>query len=556
MKRPRQSATDAGLTSVYSPPAPNFQLPGDPVPPLGTDQIALAADGTPWLYQPDENGVMTLVPLATGGGTPGPPGPPGPQGPPGNTGPPGEQGPAGPQGGTGPPGPPGEPGTGFQFKGSVPGVGDLPPTGNLPGDVYLVTDTGYTYVWDGNQWQPVQTGPQGPPGPPGLDGAPGAQGSTGPQGIQGIQGIPGADGAPGPAGPNVIFAGSTPTTGFDAGQFIMSNGSVAQVAPITWQAPNIINLAPTGNSGYGGLGFTYSNVNYTGLIVGGLNNTTGTNAYIGWSSNGWVSTTPDIAFTRDAIRTIAVKSIGGLTFPTSFRVHNTFTNLANSEWAGIDWITQPNVLTIGSQAAGTGQLRPVNVVGASLTVPSVFRFADPLPTSDPGAGEIWVNTGGALHVGPSTGGGNMGVTDGSIAAPGQIGEVLVNFGFANAANSTAATNLVIVSLILPPGCWMLNGYAGPQTNAAGNWTVGWSGSGLTIQPPGSYYQGQSIQQNLYSYSPRSAINNAAQNNAGTLALPTIIVSNSTTLTISATMFSATIASAVNFYAYINAIRIR
>jgi hypothetical protein len=110
----------------------------------------------------------------------------------GPQGPEGPQGPQGPQGDLGPQGPQGDIGPRLSVKGSVTSVEDLPDSNNESGDIFIVTGTGDSYVWqetpDGDSsfgWiniGPLQ-GPQGDPGPQGLQGP---QGDPGPQGIAGL----------------------------------------------------------------------------------------------------------------------------------------------------------------------------------------------------------------------------------------------------------------------------------------------------------------------------------------------------------------------------------
>jgi hypothetical protein len=92
----------------------------------------------------------------------------------------------------------GNPGQGFNFTGAVPTEGDLPSSyQGLPGDLYLVEDTGFLWIWDGNTWGVLgrftgYTGSRGEQGPAG--------GFTGSQGIQGLTGFRGSQGFTGSAG--------------------------------------------------------------------------------------------------------------------------------------------------------------------------------------------------------------------------------------------------------------------------------------------------------------------------------------------------------------------
>ena len=133
----------------------------------------------------------------------------------------GPQGPEGPTGPQGPEGEKGDPGTSIQLKGAVPTENDLGDiSGQAEGDLYVVTETGDGYVWDGINWENVgqirgpqgEQGIQGPIGPAGLQGIQGPEGPAstvpGPQGIQGPEGPAGPQGpegaastVPGPQGP-------------------------------------------------------------------------------------------------------------------------------------------------------------------------------------------------------------------------------------------------------------------------------------------------------------------------------------------------------------------
>jgi len=111
-------------------------------------------------------------------GATGPQGPEGPAGGPigasGATGPRGQDGDVGASGATGPEGPKGDDGadgTSVNLLGSYPSLADLQANVTNPsaGDLYITTDTGNGYVWDGSSWNNVGAiqGPQGEPGPAG-----------------------------------------------------------------------------------------------------------------------------------------------------------------------------------------------------------------------------------------------------------------------------------------------------------------------------------------------------------------------------------------------------
>ena len=66
---------------------------------------------------------------------------------------------SGSRGAIGPQGIQGELGPPLVIKGTVPSAGALPPTGNTIGDMWIATDNGHLYVWDGTQWD--DAGPLG-----------------------------------------------------------------------------------------------------------------------------------------------------------------------------------------------------------------------------------------------------------------------------------------------------------------------------------------------------------------------------------------------------------
>ena len=175
----------------------------------------------------------------------------------------------------------GDQGTGLTIKGTVANSAALPATGNEPGDMWIATDTGHGWTWDGDSWVdagPIQgpVGPQGPTGPTGstgatgtaatatagttTTGAPGSSanvlnagttsaavfdfviprgdvgptGATGSQGIQGIQGPPGSTGATGTA---ATIATGTTTTSAPGGSAAVSNSGSSSSAVFNFVIP-------------------------------------------------------------------------------------------------------------------------------------------------------------------------------------------------------------------------------------------------------------------------------------------------------------------------------
>jgi hypothetical protein len=119
-----------------------------------------------------------------------------------------------------------------------------------------------------------------------------------------------------------------------------------------------------------------SSFNNSGLVYAGIHTgATETRGFRVGSANGYgfssttVSTgTPDLILARDAANALAQRN--GVN-AQAFRVYNTFTDASNYERGVLRWNT--NILQIGTEAAGTGTVRSVQVVAGST---SYFFNAD------------------------------------------------------------------------------------------------------------------------------------------------------------------------------------
>lgn len=191
----------------------------------------------------------------------------------------------------------GDQGTGVNIKGTVPNSGALPTTGNEPGDMWIASDTGHGWTWDGDSWVdagPIQ-GPVGPEGPQGPQGVQGAQGTAatatagttatgtpgtnasvvnvgtlsaavfnfaiprGDVGAQGAQGNTGAQGATGSQGPQGTQGpqGNTGTQGPQGNTGAAGPPNVLSVQSTTTGAPGTsANVAIAGTSPAQTLAFT------------------------------------------------------------------------------------------------------------------------------------------------------------------------------------------------------------------------------------------------------------------------------------------------------------
>ena len=157
-----------------------------------------------------------------------------------------------------------------------------------------------------------------------------------------------------------------------------SAGAFAGSSNLTFDGTNIttagniyLTAANSGmfTEGYGGTGFffnpsepaIYFRVN--SVHVFGLDGGYGSAVlHSGWalSFGNPESDGGDTKLFRDGAAGILAQRNG--TAPQSFRVYNTYTDASNYERGVIGWNTTANVLTIGTQAAGTGTLRLTAIV--------------------------------------------------------------------------------------------------------------------------------------------------------------------------------------------------
>ena len=178
---------------------------------------------------------------------------------------------AGQGGARGLPGPQGIQGIQGIEGGGLYTFSEFPPQNPRVGDRWIWSVNGYEYTWiyDGDSYQWVDTrtsgflgpiGEQGIQGPQGITGSNGADGNTGMQGIQGIQGIQGEIGAQGTAGTGVTILGEYsdyasliaehPTGNLGDG-YLLANGDLIVWTGSSWQ--NVGNIqGPQGIQGIQG----------------------------------------------------------------------------------------------------------------------------------------------------------------------------------------------------------------------------------------------------------------------------------------------------------------
>lgn len=79
----------------------------------------------------------------------------------------------------------------------------------------------------------------------------------------------------------------------------------------------------------------------------------------------------DVVLIRDAANILAQRN--GVNAQT-FRLYNTYTDASNYERGVFDWSTTSNVLRIGTEAAGTGTLRSIALVGGNVGIGTTSPF--------------------------------------------------------------------------------------------------------------------------------------------------------------------------------------
>jgi hypothetical protein len=220
-------------------------------------QNILSQDRVDVIFSPD--GTSATPPV--GAGPPegvGPPGLQGPPGPQGEAGPQGEPGPQGDPGPVGPEGPQGEDGA----QGPEGLQGQIGQQGT-PGDAGPMGPEGPAGE-DGTQGPAGVQGLPGPEGPAGIQGSIGAQGPAGPQGGQGEPGLVGAGGPQGPQG----VQGPPGNTATIIGSF--TNKTIAELPPSgyipqDWDSPG---NPPLGNQMANGQGLLHQPTQEVCLWVG------------------------------------------------------------------------------------------------------------------------------------------------------------------------------------------------------------------------------------------------------------------------------------------------
>jgi len=209
------------------------------------------------------------------------------------------------------------------------------------------------------------------------------------------------------SGGGTLTAGTTATSGFTAGQLLMSNGTSLAVAGAANAASLALGGATIGTSALAVTGDTMLGTNLwvggstsnAGLVSGGsgaggdlyvgnsgsnfvrfspYNNNSplgdfglilGHAAAVGWTSSGGATNSADMFLLRDGAGQLALQYS---TNAQSFRVYNTWSSSGTNYERGIfDWQTTANVLTIGTTNGGTGLARSLVLETGGVTAMTI-----------------------------------------------------------------------------------------------------------------------------------------------------------------------------------------
>ena len=143
---------------------------------------------------------------------------------------------------------------------------------------------------------------------------------------------------------------------------------VGGTSVVRFGGPSSIGLNYLGSiKGFSGAGdgefFLSATNNGNQISISDLGVAIAGNQSFGWSAGNASRLSRDVLLNRDGVGILA--QLNG-TSAQIFRVYNTFTNSSNYERGVFDWQTTANVLTIGTQNAGTGSARGFQFVAGGV----------------------------------------------------------------------------------------------------------------------------------------------------------------------------------------------
>jgi Protein of unknown function (DUF2793)/Collagen triple helix repeat (20 copies) len=397
----------------------------------GDDNVHLkvSPNGTTWneaILIDRTSGVVSFPSGANGvqgpAGPAGPAGPTGPTGTPGSQGPQGTagpQGPAGPAGAAGPTGPAAWTAVAAWAAATAYAAGPTASVVTTGGETFVcITAHTSTAAFDVSKWSKVASkgadgtaGIQGPAGPAGATGAAGTAGAAGPTGATGAAGPGVASG--GTAGQLLVknsaaafdtaWASGLPLLGVNATADATNRLALASAASLFNHAGNghqiKLNknaasdtgsiLYQTNFSGRAEMGTTSDDNFHIKVSADGvtfkdslvINAATGAVAF-GFGASGITPAGISGQVQINSAGALAAASIfaaanllelynGGTSaapVAQKFAAYNFRVSAGDYERAVLDWSTTANVLRIGSEAAGTGVARNINLVGGNVGI--------------------------------------------------------------------------------------------------------------------------------------------------------------------------------------------
>lgn len=183
-----------------------------------------------------------------------------------------------------------------------------------------------------------------------------------------------ATGTTGTTSTNIVYSTSptlvTPTLGVAAATSVAINGATIGTNALVVTGTAVFNnnttlantqilrdsnLAWTNSNSAGGSAVITLSRNADGVLQFGTSSANASGSVL--AANFYVGAT-DTILTRDAANTLAQRNG---TNANRSKVYNIFTDASNGEWFDIDWITNANVATIGTNNNGTGVARNLRV---------------------------------------------------------------------------------------------------------------------------------------------------------------------------------------------------
>ena len=279
----------------------------------------------------------------------------------------------------------------------------------------------------------------------------------------------------------------------DTQQLIVKGHSTQTANLQEWQnnsGNTLASISSTGKlifTGAGSIDFGNWTLSESGVTLyynlGGANRAifqNGIHATYGWELSWWNNANSNrFGFISPSEGNVELRGTKNITTSAmSFSVYNTYTNSSNYERAVFDWKTTANTLRIGTEAFGTGTVRPIEIQGAGTTI--LGDAATDVPLTIKGASSQTANlfelddSSGKKRMSVSSNGNliTLGRTD--YAAWQGINDTCTITTGVGGGNSTTACDLVIrpASDSLLADTYIYAGYKLSNGGGSGNLTIG------------------------------------------------------------------------------------